>query len=238
MYKGSMKMIEKNQSKSLNVVLIDGQPLFREGAKQALENEGPFHVVTNSDDFSVLDAALTSYEVDVLLIGQAIFNRHAEQIEYLIDTTGMKVVVIGSIHMESYGQAALFAGVQGYVLEETSMFAFVDAVQKVSQGSYFYDPSITGEIIPVCQSIIKQDVDHKREPEIKRPTHLYTKRECEVMQLLTDGCSNDDIAKEMGISDKTVKNHISNIFKKMNVHDRTKVVITAIKNNWVELNKE
>lgn len=231
-------MIEKNLDKSINIVLIDGQPLFREGAKQALENEGRFYVVTNSDDFSVLDAALTSYQVDVLLIGQAIFHRHAERIEHLIDTTHIKVVVIGSIHMESYGQAALLAGVHGYVLEETSMFAFVDAVQKVSQGRYFYDPSITGEIISVCQSIIKQDAPHKREPEIKRPTHLYTKRECEVMQLLTDGCTNNDIAEAMSISDKTVKNHISNIFKKMNVHDRTKVVITAIKNNWVELKKD
>src|SRR5699024_5690665 len=119
----------------------------------------------------------------------------------------------------------------------TRMFAFVDAVQKVSRGNYFYDPNITGEIIPLCQSILKRDIAHQADPEVNRPTHLYTKRECEVMQLLADGCTNDEIAQAMSINDKTVKNHITNIFKKMHVHDMTKVMITAIKNNWVEFNK-
>lgn len=230
-------MIEKSLDEIINVVLIDGQQLFREGVKHALENEGRFHVVTNSDDFSVLDAAFSSYEVDVILVGQSVFDKHVDEIEKMINTTNVKVVVIGSINVTNFGKAALLAGVQGYVLEETSMFAFVDAVQKVSRGNYFYDPNITGEIIPLCQSILKRDPAHQADPEVNRPTHLYTKRECEVMQLLADGCTNDDIAQAMSISDKTVKNHISNIFKKMHVHDRTKVVITAIKNNWVEFNK-
>lgn len=236
-HKGERDMMKKSLDEIINVVLIDGQQLFREGVKHALENEGRFHVVTNSDDFSVLDAAFSSYEVDVLLVGQSVFHKHVDEIEEIINTTNVKVVVIGSINVASFGKAALLAGVQGYVVEETSMFAFVDAVQKVSQGQYFYDPNITGEIIPLCQSILKQDESNQVEPEINRPTHLYTKRECEVMQLLTDGCTNDDIAKAMSISDKTVKNHISNIFKKMHVHDRTKVVITAIKNDWVEFQK-
>src|SRR5699024_11269060 len=115
------------------------------------------------------------------------------------------------------------AGVQGYVLEETSMFAFVDAVQKVSRGNYFYDPNITGEIIPLCQSILKRDPAHQADPEVNRPTHLYTKSECEVMQLLADGCTNNDIAQAMSISDKIVKKNISIIFYNNQSHDQTQV---------------
>src|SRR5699024_11898921 len=104
----------------------------------------------------------------------------------------------------NFGKVAVRAGVQGYVVEETSMFAFVDAVQKVRRGNYFYDPNITGEIIPLCQSILKRDPAHQADPEVNRPTHLYTKRECEVMQLSADRCTNDAIAQALSIRNKTV----------------------------------
>lgn len=77
--------------------------------------------------------------------------------------------------------------------------------------------------------------DEEEQPKVRRPLHLYTKRECEVLQLLTDGKSNRQIAEALNISEKTVKNHVSSLFKKMKVNDRTQAVVTAIKNNWVEL---
>ena len=67
------------------------------------------------------------------------------------------------------------------------------------------------------------------------PFHLLTKRECDVLQLLADGNSNTKILVLLGISDKTVKNHVSSIFEKMNVVHRTKAVVTAIKYGWVKL---
>src|SRR5699024_4634954 len=153
-HKGEQDMIEKSLDEIINVVLIDGQQLFREGVKHALENEGRFHVVTNSDDFSVLDAAFSSYEVDVILVGQSVFDKHVDEIVKMINTKYVKVVVIVSVNVMTFGIAALLAGVQVYVIEETSMFAFVDALQKVSLGNYFYHPNITAEIIPLRPSIL------------------------------------------------------------------------------------
>lgn len=71
--------------------------------------------------------------------------------------------------------------------------------------------------------------------EIRRPLHLLTRRECEVLQLLADGKSNKAIGEALFISEKTVKNHVSNILQKMNVNDRTQAVVVAIKNGWVEV---
>src|SRR5699024_12092314 len=107
-------MIEKSLDEIINVVLIDGQQLFREGVKHALENEGRFHVVTNSDDFSVLDAAFSSYEVDVILVGQSVFDKHVDEIEKMINNTNVKVVVISSINVKMLVQASLLSCVQGY----------------------------------------------------------------------------------------------------------------------------
>src|SRR5699024_12877840 len=64
--------------------------------------------------------------------------------------------------------------------------------------------------------------------------HLLTKRECEVLQLLSEGQSNRTVSETLEISEKTVKNHVSNILQKMNVNDRTQAVVTAIRNGWVE----
>src|SRR5699024_9926552 len=69
--------------------------------------------------------------------------------------------------------------------------------------------------------------------EVNRPLHLLTKRECEVLQLLAEGNSNEKIARKLKVSESTVKNHVASILRKMNVADRTIAAITAIKNRWV-----
>ncbi|MCY7729478.1 two-component system response regulator DegU, partial [Bacillus safensis] len=67
------------------------------------------------------------------------------------------------------------------------------------------------------------------------PLHILTRRECEVLQMLADGKSNRGIGESLFFSEKTVKNHVSNILQKMNVNDRTQAVVVAIKNGWVEM---
>ena len=71
--------------------------------------------------------------------------------------------------------------------------------------------------------------------EVRRPYHLLTRRECEVLQLLAEGKSNRRIGETLFISEKTVKNHVSNILQKMNCEDRTQAVVEAIKRGWVEV---
>ena len=71
--------------------------------------------------------------------------------------------------------------------------------------------------------------------EYRLPYHLLTKRECEVLQLMAEGKSNRAIGELLFISEKTVKNHVSNVLQKMDVQDRTQAVVEAIKNGWVKL---
>lgn len=71
--------------------------------------------------------------------------------------------------------------------------------------------------------------------EYRKPLHILTRRECEVLQLLADGKSNRGIGEDLFISEKTVKNHVSNILQKMNVNDRTQAVVEAIKSGWVKV---
>jgi len=71
--------------------------------------------------------------------------------------------------------------------------------------------------------------------EHRKPLHILTKRECQVLQLLAEGNSNRSISETLFISEKTVKNHVSNILQKMKVNDRTQAVVTAIRHGWVKV---
>lgn len=228
-------MMGKKDTMLLNIVLIDSHQLFREGVKQVLEKDGQFKVIGSSDDYSVLDAVLSVHKVDVILLEVKIFMEFHEKVKEIIDAYPVKVIIVGSDHETTHVKEAIKTGVHGYILEEMDMFSFVDAIRLISTGESYYHSSVTSDLVEEYRKLLQKEADEEQGTEVYRPLHLYTKRECEVLQLLTDGQSNRQIAETLDISEKTVKNHVSSLFKKMKVNDRTQAVVTAIKNNWVEL---
>ncbi len=120
--------------------------------------------------------------------------------------------------------------------------ALVDAVKVVAEGGSYLHPKVTHNLVKEYRRLANSDqvggggiTGVLQQLEIRRPLHLLTRRECEVLQLLADGKSNKSIGETLYISEKTVKNHVSNILQKMNVNDRTQAVVVAIKNGWVEV---
>ena len=148
-------------------------------------------------------------------------------------------VIILSIHDdENYVEHALKTGAQGYLLKEMDADALIDAVRVVAEGGSYLHPKVTHNLVKEYRRLAAEegaDRDSLHAVEIRRPLHLLTRRECEVLQLLADGKSNRAIGETLYISEKTVKNHVSNILQKMNVNDRTQAVVMAIKNGWVEV---
>ncbi|MBN6206727.1 response regulator transcription factor [Ralstonia pickettii] len=88
-------------------------------------------------------------------------------------------------------------------------------------------------IHPYFSSIILNEYSRVTNREVTRPLGLLTKREWEILERMSSGYQNEEIANQLLISDKTVKNHVSSILKKLNVKDRTNAVLAAIENNWV-----
>lgn len=219
----------------VKIILIDHQQLFREGVKRVLQSEQSFQVIVSSDDFSVVPQLLSVNQIDVLLLDINIFMKYRDAIkeEVLTNKPEIKVIVLSSEGEENYIIEAVKLGVHGYLLKEMDIFSFVSAIKAVYKGMSYIHPIITDRLLEDYRKLAK--VDKIEEIEVKRPIHLYTKRECEVLQLLTDGKSNRQIAETLNISEKTVKNHVSSLFKKMKVNDRTQAVVTAIRNNWVKI---
>lgn len=218
-----------------NIVLLDHQPLFREGLKKVLESEKSFQILLSSDDYAINHSVIETKEIDVILMDVKVYIENKERIkEEIIGNTDIKIIVMSAAGEEFYVAETVKQGVDGYLLKEMDVYSFIDAIKTIKSGMAYVHPAVSHDLVEEYRRLARLGGEVEEEP-VQRPLHLYTKRECEVLQLLTDGQSNREIAKTLNISEKTVKNHVSSLFKKMNVNDRTQAVVRAIRNNWVEL---
>lgn len=225
---------------TIKIVIIDDHQLFREGVKRILDFEESFKVVAEGDDGTDAVRLVRQHQPDVVLMDINMPNLNGvEATKQLIAQFPETQVIILSIHDdENYVQHALKTGASGYLLKEMDADALIEAVKVVANGGSYLHPKVTHNLVKEYRRLAEErggTQGHFQQLEIRRPLHLLTRRECEVLQLLADGKSNRAIGESLFISEKTVKNHVSNILQKMNVNDRTQAVVVAIKNGWVEM---
>ena len=222
------------------IVIIDDHQLFREGVKRILDYEPSFEVLAEGDDGSEAINLVETYNPDVVIMDINMPQTNGvEATKQLVRQFPKTKVIILSIHDdENYVTHALKTGASGYLLKEMDADALIEAVKVVSAGGSYLHPKVTHNLVNEYRRLASDAIEESASAiatEIRRPLHLLTRRECEVLQLLADGQSNRTIGETLFISEKTVKNHVSNILQKMNVNDRTQAVVTAIKNGWVEV---
>ena len=220
------------------ILIVDDHQLFREGVKRILDFEDSFEVVAEGGDGSEVNELYQQCEPDVVLMDINMPHMNGvDATENLIKEYPKAKVIMLSIHDdESYVSHALKTGALGYMLKEMDADAIIQAIKVVALGGSYLHPKVTHNLVTEYRRLSERE--HKgsfQQNDIRRPFHLLTKRECEVLQLLTDGQSNRTIGETLFISEKTVKNHVSSILQKMAVNDRTQAVVTAIKNGWVEV---
>ncbi|HLR52095.1 MAG TPA: response regulator transcription factor [Candidatus Avamphibacillus sp.] len=228
-----------NTSKQINIALIDDHKLFREGVKRILEYEPEFSIVAEGDDGSATMDIVKEYRPDVVLMDINMPDMNGVQAtSNLVKSYPRTKVIILSIHDdESYVTHALKTGAQGYLLKEMDADSLIEAIKVVHEGGSYLHPKITHNLVREYRRLAKESVPNvvNGTIEYRKPLHLLTKRECEVLQLMSEGRSNRAVAESLYISEKTVKNHVSNILQKMGATDRTQAVISAIKKGWVEV---
>jgi two-component system response regulator DegU len=223
------------------IVIIDDHQLFREGVKRILDFEPSFEVVAEGDDGEEALAIVEAHKPDVVIMDINMPKVNGvEATKQLIEANADTKVIILSIHDdENYVTHALKTGARGYLLKEMDADTLIEAVKVVADGGSYLHPKVTHNLVNefrrLATSSGQATPTQALQPEIRRPLHILTRRECEVLQMLADGKSNRGIGEALFISEKTVKNHVSNILQKMSVNDRTQAVVVAIKNGWVEV---
>lgn len=211
----------------INVMITDDHVLMREGIKQLLEFDGDIKVIAEAADGVECLEKLKTIKPDILLLDINMPNKNGIEVLEEIKKNKMNIkVLILTVHNEvEYLLKAVDIGVNGYILKDSESAELKKAIKNIVDGENYIQPSL----IPALNSrLINRDVD-------KEKIDSLTKRELEVLVQVANGMFNKEIATSLDISERTVKNHISNIFKKIEVNDRTQAAVFAIKNNLIKL---
>ena len=223
------KMGEENFM-STKVMLVDDHALIREGIKQLLEFDGSIDVIEQaSDGAECLEKLQHVHRPGNSEQNPDINMPNVNGIEVLEEIKKKNIpvkVLMLTVHSEAeYLVQAVDIGANGYILKDSGSEELKKAIQSVMDGDSYIQPSL----IPSLNSrLVNRDID-------KEKIAALTKREMEILTQIAGGMFNKEIAMNLNISERTVKNHISNIFKKIDVSDRTQAAVFAIRNNIVKL---
>ena len=208
-------------------MITDDHSLIREGLKQLLELEGDFQVIAEACDGIDCMEKLKEQIPDVLLLDINMPRMNGLEVLQKIkdEKIDIKILVL-TVHNEvEYLLKAVDIGINGYLLKDSESSELKKAILSVVDGEDYIQPSL----IPVLNAkMIDRDMDSEKIEKL-------TKRELEVLKLLAVGMYNKGVADELHISERTVKNHVSSIFKKIDVSDRTQAAVFAIRNNLISI---
>lgn len=222
----------------IDLLILDSHPLFREGLKRVLEIAPNLQVIAEGETGEQLLPLYRQHQPEAVLMEINLPSKTG--IEALSELTQQfphaKVLIFTVVDDFFYVSQAIQAGASGYLLKEMDPAAIIQAIETVVEGGYYLHPKVTTNFIDALNRLGQANDGQFLQPAVIRPFHLLTARECEVLQLLADGHSNRLLAEALEISEKTVKNHVSSILRKMELQDRTQAVVLAIKNGWVALN--
>ena len=189
--------------------------------------DGDIRVIGEASDGEAGLKVVEATDPDVLLLDVNMPKMNGLEVLQKIKESGIKrKVLILTIHNEvEYLLKAIEIGVDGYVLKDSELSVLRRAIFAVNEGNTYIQSSLA--------PLLKQRLE---EPDVVESNEEgLTKREMEVLKLIAEGLYNKEIADRLTISEKTVKNHVSNIFRKIDVSDRTQAAVYAIRSGYVDI---
>ncbi len=207
----------------IEIIIADDHMMIREGLKQLLELDGTMKVIAEANDGEeCLNLLNKKIHPDIILLDINMPKKNGiEVLEYIKQNKIPVKVLILTVHNEvEYLLKAVDIGIDGYLLKDSSYDELKEAIDVIISGNTYIQPSL----LPALNESMEDYALDKEKIE------WLTKRELDVLRLISKGCSNKKISDELTISERTVKNHISHIFRKIDVEDRTQAAVFAIRN--------
>jgi DNA-binding NarL/FixJ family response regulator len=221
--------------KMIRVAVIDDHYFFRQGVRDVLNAEPDITVVAESGDGQEALEMLRRVQPDVVLMDVSLPNLNGLQITQQIknDYPNIHVIILTAYDDEEQIYHAIRIGASAYFPKDVAPSQLLDTVRTVAQGYYVIaNTRMTPE--QTEQWLLELYRRYGLSPEDTTFSPL-THREMEILQLIIEGLSNKGIAVRLGISQQTVKNHVTSILAKLNRADRTQAAIYALRHGWVRL---
>jgi DNA-binding NarL/FixJ family response regulator len=214
----------------IKVVLADDHTLFRDGMKKVLSLEKDILVVGEAARGDEIIKAVERSKPDVLLLDLRMPK--ADVVQTLLDvkerSPTTKVLILTAYAEEESIMNAAKGGARGYLLKGTDFATLLQAIKKVHGGGLWIDKDIpTGDTF---EEIAAGQMEPFMSAEHHEAVESLTRRELEILRLVAEGLTNDEIGKKIFISEKTVKTHLTNIFDKLKVNNRFKAALMIMGN--------
>lgn len=226
----------------ITVGVVHRQQLFLEGLKQLISSNALLQVVADGTSKETAYRIGKNYQPDILVLDANLVEKEdlIKAKDLLQDWTNIStnIILISDQHFETeFMMTALECGIHGFLLKDLGSEMLIEVIIAVHKGEFWLHPQASGCLVNAFQQLKSKyeknvsGIGKKQE----RPHNLLTKREWEVLERIANGDNNQSIVASLGISEPTVKAHVSHIIQKLNVNDRTNAALLAIKNGWVEI---
>jgi DNA-binding NarL/FixJ family response regulator len=218
----------------IRVLIADDHALFRRGLEMVLQGEAGLDLVGQASDGA--EAVQVAGEVvpDVVLMDIRMPKISGIEAARLMKEVApsAKIVMLTISDEEEDLFEAIRAGASGYLLKDIPLDELADSVRSVHGGQSLINPSMAGKLLTEFATLARHA---EGEPAKHAPAPKLTDREMEVLRLVARGMNNRDIAKELFISENTVKNHVRNILEKLQIHSRMEAVMIAVREKLIEI---
>ncbi len=208
----------------LRIFIADDHELVRLALKTTIDSEHDMQVVGEAVDGDQAAALICEAKPDIVLMDLRMPGRSGIQCcrEVLAACEDTRVIILTSFDEDEEVFGALSAGASGYLMKDIAPRALLDTIRNVAEGHTVLDDDVARRL-----------VDSREAEESRVQDGLLSAREQEVLELMARGCSNKDIARELWISEPTVKTHVAHILQKLEQRDRTQAVLEAIRRGLV-----
>ncbi len=215
---------------TIRVLIADDHPLILEGLWSLLERQGDLNLVGKATSGPEAVAAALELDPDVILMDVRMPELDGVEATRRIraHSPHIRVIILTVYEDDASIFSAIKAGACGYMLKDIDTDQLVDSIRRAARGESLIHPAIAARVLEEFTRLTREE-----EQGSPRLFEQLTKREVEILHLLAEGLSNKEIAYRISISEKTVKNHLSSIFSKLQVNDRMQALIYAFEHNLI-----
>jgi DNA-binding NarL/FixJ family response regulator len=211
----------------VRIVVVDDQALFRTGLARLLNEDPRIQVIGQAEDGAVAVDLVAKVKPDVVLMDLKMPNLDGIEAtrRMLAGNPKVRVLILTSFDADTSIIQALKAGAAGYVLKDSQAEAIISSILAVMSGERVMASAVAQRVLDMLTGSTT-------------PKEFYdglTTREVEILKLLASGMANKQIAYKLGISEKTVRNHVSNMYEKLQIFDRAQAVLYAVRKGLIEL---
>ena len=209
----------------IRIFIVDDHELVREGLKTILQPEPDFEVVGESGSADELDALVARTQPDIVLLDARLPGVGGPEACRRLSQSQpqVKVIVVSTFSDDELVDACISAGAKGYVIKDIERFDLKQSIRAVHRGEGVLAPSIAGRLLDRMRA--------QQSPSAGRPP--LNQSQLDILRLIAEGFSNREIAERVHLSENTVKSHVQEIFRKLEVRNRVEAALRAAREGWI-----